>query len=408
MAVTLPVALAIILWWKQGRVTWSDAWRIAPFFLIALGISLADLQYYQSAREFAFDYGIAERVLIAARALWFYPGKLVWPTELAVFYPLWDVDSADLLAWAYVIAALAVAMLLWFGRHRLGRGPLAGAMFFAVTLSPVLGFVDFGYMAHSFVAERYAYLAGIGIMAIIIGAAAHGTSALPDLPRTVTSGVLIAILAVFGKLSWDQAGIYRDKITFYNHILSVNPEALMYGNLARALNDAGRSSEALAASRIAVERHPDLVGAHNIHGIVLFSLNRLDEAAESFQRVLELDANHRHAPRNMAEIRMRQSRFIEAARWYRKALDNDPESAPAHAGLGEAQFHLGQHQRAVESLERAIDLRPDTATVGLLHLLAEALRKLERNEEAIERYHEVLEARPGVLVRPGGDRLRAD
>ena len=50
-------------------------------------------------------------------------------------------------AWTYVLAAAALAALLWFGRRRLGRGPLAGALFFAVTLSPVLGFVDYGLHA---------------------------------------------------------------------------------------------------------------------------------------------------------------------------------------------------------------------------------------------------------------------
>ena len=146
VAVTLPVAFAIWLWWKNGRVTWTDAWRIAPFFLVALCIALADWSYYTSGRELSFDYGLAERVLIAARALWFYAGKLVWPADLAVIYPLWDIDTGDPLAWGYVVAAIAVAALLWVGRHRLGRGPLAGAVFFAVTLSPMLGFVDFAYM----------------------------------------------------------------------------------------------------------------------------------------------------------------------------------------------------------------------------------------------------------------------
>ena len=137
-------------------MTWSDACRIAPFFLVALCIAVADLSYYTSRREIDFGYGIPERVLIAARALWFYGGKLAWPTDLAVIYPLWNIDTGDLLAWSYLVAAVAVAALLWVGCYRLGRGPLAGAVFFAVALSPTLGFVDYGYMRLSFVADRYA------------------------------------------------------------------------------------------------------------------------------------------------------------------------------------------------------------------------------------------------------------
>ena len=32
VAVTLPVTLTVLAWWKNGRVTRTDAWRIGPFF----------------------------------------------------------------------------------------------------------------------------------------------------------------------------------------------------------------------------------------------------------------------------------------------------------------------------------------------------------------------------------------
>ena len=206
VAVTLPVAFAICLWWKHGRVTWTDVCRIAPFFLVALCIAVADLSYYASGQELDLDYGLPERALIAGRALWFYAGKLVWPTDLAVIYPLWDIDTGDLLAWGYLIAALAVAAVLWFGRHQLGRSPLAGAVFFAMTLAPMLGFVDYAYMRYSFVAERYAYLASIGAILVLIGAVAHGVGKLPNLLKIGAASILVAVLALFGRMTWEQGG----------------------------------------------------------------------------------------------------------------------------------------------------------------------------------------------------------
>ena len=395
VAVTLPVAFGILLWWQNGRLTSTDAWRIAPFFVVALGIAVADLSYYASRAALALDYGFPERVLIAARALWFYVGKLVWPTDLAVVYPLWDIDAVDPLAWSYLIAAVAVAALLWHGRHRLGRGPLAGAAFFAVTLSPVLGFVDYHYMLYSLVADRYAYLAGIGVMSVVIGAASLGASKLPKLLKVGATGVFLAVLAVFGKLTWEQAGIYRDNISLYTHIVSMNPQVLyIYRNLANALNGAGRPAEALAASRIAVEQMPGYAKAHHTHGVVLLALDRLDEAAESFRRTLELDPGHRNAHQNMAEARRRQGRFAESTRWYREVIDVDPEFAPAHYGMGRALFRLGRYEQASEALEQAISLQPGAVPIGAVRLLAEALSRQQRNEEAIEWYRGVLQIDP--------------
>ena len=396
VAVTLPVAFLIVLWWKDGRVTWADAWRTAPFFFVAVCIAVSDLSYYTSRREFPFDYGVIERVLIATRALWYYAGKLVWPVDLAVIPPRWDIDAGDPLAWGYLVAAVAVAAILWFGRHRLGRGPLAGALFFAVVLSPVLGFVDFSYMRLSFVADRYAYLPGIGVMVVLIGAAAHGVGKLPNLPKIGASAVLVAILAIFGKLTWEHAGIFRDEITFYNHIISLNPGApSIHRNLAMALNAAGRPEEALAASRIGVEQVPGSVMAHNTQGAALSYLDRLDEAAESFRRALHLDPAHKHALHNMGDVRERQGRFVESVRWYGAALDADPEMVLTHAGMGRVLFHLGRYERAVGSLEQAISLRQTGVPIRTLYFLAEALRKLWRYEEAIERYRDILEIDPG-------------
>ena len=80
VVVTLPLALLIVQWWRGGRVTRLDLLRVAP--LVVIGA--ADLAFYRGREVLELGYTLAERVLIAGRALWFYAGKLVWPAELAV------------------------------------------------------------------------------------------------------------------------------------------------------------------------------------------------------------------------------------------------------------------------------------------------------------------------------------
>ena len=172
--VTLPAALLIVQWWRHGRVSAGDLLRVAPLFAVAALVTALDLSLYLNRALHSFDYSLVERVLVAGRALWFYPVKILWPADLAVVYPLWDVRVSDLGAWTYPVAAVALAAALWCLRRRIGRGPLAGALFYAVTVSPMLGIVPFSYMAFSFVADRFQYLAGIGVTAVVIGAAGQG------------------------------------------------------------------------------------------------------------------------------------------------------------------------------------------------------------------------------------------
>ena len=399
IVVTLPVALLIYHWWQWGRVTQTDLVRLMPFFLVALCITAADLSFYTAREILALGYSPIERVLIAARALWFYAGKLLWPTELAVIYPLWDIDIGDPLAWAYVVAGVAVAALLWLGRERLGRGPLVGVAFFAVTLAPVLGFVDYGYMQFSLVADRFQYLAGIGVMAVVIGGAVHGVRALARAFRMGACGLAVVVLALLGAMTYQQAGIYRDEISFFSHIVSFNPEARdAHLNLAAAWAEANRAEEALAAARLAVEQRPDFANAHSILGVALIKLNHLKEAEESLLRALELDPHHNPVHQNLGEVLRKQGRYEEAIASYRTLLESESEFALAHAGMGDALFQLGQYDAAIKSLSKAISLQSDLPGVGALYgLMGRASLELDRFETAEKHFQRAMEINPGAV-----------
>ena len=174
VVVTLPTALLIQQWWQQGRVTATDLLRVAPFFVVRTATTAAGLAFNRSRGVGGYGYSLLERTLIAARAVWFYVGKIFWPVDVGLIYPHWEVRVGDPLAWAGLTAAGGLIATLWLLRHRIGRGPLVGVLFFGVTLSPTLGFVDFHFMLFSFVADRFRYLAGTRALAVVIGAATRG------------------------------------------------------------------------------------------------------------------------------------------------------------------------------------------------------------------------------------------
>ena len=361
-AVTLPAALLILQWWRQGRVTREDAVRLAPFFLAGLAMAVADTLFYRNIESVSLGYSFAERTLIAARALWFYAGKLLWPTELAIIYPHWEVDAADPLAWGYVAAAAGAVLALWALRRRTGRGPLACALFFAAALFPVLGFIDYGYMQFSFVADRYQYVAGIGITALFAAAAVRGARKLPAAGGAAAVAFL-GVLALLCAASWNHSGAFKDGFTLMDHILSHNPEAR---------------------------------GIQRDMGVALLQKDRAAEAETWLRRAVETDPGDAKAFIALGRALKTQERHEEAAGAYRSAAGISPGSAEAWAGMYDSLYHLGRYGEVISGVERVFGLRPELEGSASLHYLAgRSLRKTGRNEEAVRRLRRATGIDPG-------------
>ncbi len=397
IAITLPAAFLIWHWWKQGRVTSVDLLRIVPFCVVGLVITVGDLSFYRSGASTSFDYSLTERILIAARALWFYAGKLLWPSELAVIYPRWDIRVSDPLAWGYLVAAGALVVALWHFRRQLGRGPLAGALFFAVTLSPVLGFVDYGYMKYAFVADRFQYLAGIGVMAVVIGAAAYGVRRLSGLRQKGALGVAAVVIVVLGLLTWRQANIWRDDEILNRHIIALNPQARnAHLNLGILLYNQARYEEALEVARIAVEQRPDYSKTHAYVGAILNALGRFEEAEAHLRRAIALNPQEKNAHFNLGNTLCEQGRYEEALEAARVAVEQRPDFAEAHTTLGITLTALGHFEEAEAHLRRAIALNPRTQHVHLN--LGMTLYYQGRYEEALYAARVAVEQRPDFAL----------
>ncbi len=421
--VTLPASLLIWHWWKRGRLTRDDFLRTGPFFLVGFAVTLADLAFYRSREALDLGYSLVERVLIGARALWFYAGKLVWPSDLAVIYPLWEIRAGELFAWLFVVGAAAVPAALWLGRRRFGRGPLAGVLFFGVTLFPVLGFLDYGYMQYSFVADRFQYLASIGLLVVAAAAAHRVAVGLGRSYRLAARAILALALIVLGTLTWRHATVFRCDLTLFSHVVSLNPEARdAYHNLSGALARAGRFEESVEASLAAVALRPDHAGAHSNLGLARMHLGRLDEAEPSLRRALEYESKNRDTMQNLAEVLRRQRRLREAVEVYRAVIEIDADYALAHAGLGNALFELKRYDEALAALNRGLALEtraPESDAPGAydergftLRLIAgQAARgsgDYEQAERHIRRAMELIPDRTEPLVELAELRVRQE
>ena len=169
---TLPAALLVVIWWREGRLSWKrDFAPLFPWLVLGAASGLFSgwvERTYVGARGAEFTLNALERCLLAGRATWFYLGKLLWPANLIFIYPRWNVSSAEGWQYLFPLAALALVAALWLIRRR-SRAPLAAFLFFAGSLFPTLGFFNLYAFVFSYVADHWQYLPSLGVFAVVAG-----------------------------------------------------------------------------------------------------------------------------------------------------------------------------------------------------------------------------------------------
>jgi tetratricopeptide (TPR) repeat protein len=364
---TLPAALLVVFWWRRGQLSWRrDVLPLVPFFAIgaAAGLLTAWVERKLLGAEGAFfDLTIIDRCLIAGRAIWFYLGKLVWPSNLIFIYPRWEVSQAVLRQYLFPAAALLLLALLWALRRR-WRGPLAGLLFFTGTLIPVLGFFNVYPFIYSFVADHFQYLASLGVIALASAGAALLLDRLGLWWRPGGYLLCLGLLAILAALTFHQSRMYTDIERLYRTTIVANPHCWMaHNNLGGVLADLGRVDDAIVHYQEALKIKPDLVEVRYNLGNLLFGLGRLDEAEAEYQKALKLKPDFAVAHNNLGNVLTGLGRLNEATAHYRKALEIEPDLATAHANLGNILRNCGRFDEAIAEYRKTLELIPDLAGI---------------------------------------------
>ena len=394
---TLPAALLVIAWWQRGRLSWRrDVAPLLPWFVIGIAAGLTTAwveRKFVGAEGVAYDLHWMQRGLLAGRALWFYLGKLLWPAELSFVYPRWSIDASTATAWLGVVATLVALTGLWRLRRRT-RAPLAGALFFAGSLFPALGFFNVYPFVYSYVADHFQYLACLGV---IVPLTAWLVTSLASQPSWLRRGLPAALVALLGLLTWHQAHDYRNNLTLYRATLARNPGAWMAAyNLGMEFAALDQTDAAIHSYREALTLRRDYAEAHaNLAMSLLAQPDKKDEAIAHLETAVRLKPELWQAECNLANTLLTiPGRQAEAIAHYKTVLRLRPELAEIQMNLGIALVSTPGHEaEAIPHFESALRTNPNLWQAHFT--LANALLNVPgRRAEAIPHLESVLRLNP--------------
>lgn len=123
----------------------------------------------------------------------------------------------------------------------------------------------------------------------------------------------------------------------------------------------GQLSLATVSLEEATRLSPDSGLAWSNYALALRDENRFEEALKAIQRAGRLRPNHAATALNEASILFDGDRVEEAFAAYERALSIAPSLIDAEVGLALVRHRKGLHHRAVEDLQRIVELRPDAS-----------------------------------------------
>ncbi len=401
VTVTLPAALLVIFWWQHGKLRRRDIIPLIPWFVfsIAAGLMTAWVERnYIGASGEIFDLNLWQRTLLAGQIVWFYFGKLIWPTDLMFIYPRWDMTETTFGHYLGLVSALGVLIALWKIRHR-SRAPLATALLFGGTLFPALGFFNVFPFQFSYVADHFQYLASIAVIVAASAGLVHlSTKLLPKLTSAYTAAA-ICVLVLLAYLSNQQARDYRDNITLYRTTIAQNPACwLATYNLGLELAEIGQTSEAIEWYRETLLIKPDYAEVHANLGIALTKIpGGIPEGIRELEIAVRLKPELYVAKNNLANlIADDPHRSEEAIALFQDVLRDDPAHAGVRYNLGVTLLRFPSREKeALLQFEEAAQLEPDywQAHYEIGSLLIRQRREFDR---AIASFEEVLRINPQV------------
>jgi hypothetical protein len=329
-AIAVPVMVCVLDTFILRR-SWQHVARALGGWLVVAGLWGIWTKGQQAEPAIGFITPLWARPIIAADAITFYLGKLLWPIGLGPDYgrtPQMVLEQGV----GYITApiTLLLGLGLWCFRRQLW-GVAVAILVLVAGLLPVLGGVPFLFQDYSTVADRYVYLAMVG-PALGLGWVVQRLGRR----RLVWLGSML-ILALLGWQSAEQVQVWHNTVTLFTHALQVNPSsALAHNNLGLTVAQQGKLDEAATHFHTALRLKPHLPEAHYNLGNVLMLQGKLDEASASYTTALQLRPPWAEAHNNLGVVLAAQGKLPEALVHYAQALLLKPDFAQAHANISKA------------------------------------------------------------------------
>lgn len=393
-AVTLPLALLLLDYWQGRGWRTQTVWlEKIPFLLLSIifGIITIKAQSSEAIAEFT-NYGMAQKMMFTAYGFVYYIVQLLAPFDLAALHPYPTIVKNATLPPIYMVAPLAAVAILGavYVAYRRGNKLIPfGLGFYLLHILLVLQFVTVG---KAIVAERYSYLAYVGLLFIIGTLLQTYTDSRPTQRKAIWIGIVLWA-GVLSVLSWQQIAVWKNPETLWTKTLAVHPNCdVAFDNRGIYYRQQKQNDKAFNDFNNVLKINPKYALTYNNRGNIYFEQQKDELALADYNQALSLDSTLTEALVNRGVIHVRNNRIAEGMLDFARAEQREKEFANLYLNRGIAYTIQKNHEAAIKDFTNYLKLKPEND--GVYNSRAVSLQNLNQHQEALTDFSYAIKLAP--------------
>lgn len=368
MAVVFPVYLLLLDFLQERRFKASTFIEKIPFFVMSIVFTIVTLTAQQAEGAIVGNeqFPILERLSISSISTCIYFIKVLIPYQLSPFhpYPFQELSQVPFHYYLSLISIPFTLVIIYKAWQKQNRLVIFGLVFFISSLLPVLQFVVHG---RAMMAERYTYVAYLGLFIILAHYLLLGIKRLKN--QRIQNATLIVILLcmslLMGGRSYVESKVWKNGEKLWTSVIESYPKDYFgYSSRAEYFFTTNQLQPALKDVNKSIELYPNFTGAYNLRGRIWDKTGQDELAVQDFSKAITLAPEFKPPYVNIAQAHARKKQYALAKNYLDQVIVLDPTYAKAFLNRGVINEKLNEFDAAINDYTHAIKLVPQQ---GIYH-----------------------------------------
>jgi tetratricopeptide (TPR) repeat protein len=205
-------------------------------------------------------------------------------------------------------------------------------------------------------ADRYAYLAQIGLFFLLVYLYTTASSLL----KNIFVGFFAISILLYASISFKRTAVWNNGLTLWADAVQKNNNcAFCLFGLGNVMINSGQQQQALPFIEKSIGINPNMAESYHSRGTIYFAMKDYQKALKDFDKTLALNPTYQHSYASRGSTYASIKEYDKAIQDFQKALNINPNDIETYLNRGMVRGLLKNFQGAKSDLDIYLSYYPD-------------------------------------------------